>query len=354
MRFRRLVAVAAVILAAGAAATAAAQPMILMYSTPESNRKIIKPGAADALLVDGRLFVSGGTRGHLYAGEADKPYRVDHILAGDLIKQSTGERMADYLKSRVDGDACKFSWGQVDCRSGLVFVDEIDHRFAEKAPNLNAAAWRGRSSLSQKKRAFPVYRPTARTGQPGYELSRAIEILAATPYRGGGSYAERIHFFIAPGVVTSIGVGRGPYQNLGRDGRPHFRSHEGVRRALQLSGGLWIEMYHYDHGGRGRYPFNTYEWQVYPNRFALYVSGLGSTRVDSAMRDKIHFQITSGKPKLKGGAPAKCRTGSAMTCVFTLASSAKNAPILQNGIGQYRVEGDEAELRANLRRLYFP
>ncbi len=353
MRLRRLLAVTAAIFMATAAA-AAAQPMILMYGDADTNRKIVKPGAADALPIDGRLYVSGRTRGHLFAGEADKPYRFDHLLAGELARLPDGERMAALLKSRVDESACSFSWGRVDCRSGLVFVDEIDWRFAEKAPNLNTPAWRGRTSRSQPKRKFPTYHPTARAGQNGYELSRAMEILAQIPYRDGGTYAERVHFFIAPGVVSSIGVGRGPYHNLGRDKRPHFRSHEGVRRALQLSGGIWLEMYHFDRGGRGLYPFNTYEWQVYPHRFALYLSGRGSSKVDTSLRSKMHFLITSGKPKLKGGAPAQCRAGHAMTCTFKLASSAKNAPILRNGIGQYRMKGNEAQFRAHVKRLFFP
>lgn len=354
MRFRRLLALTAAVIA-GSAATAAAAPMVLMYGTADTNRKIIQPGTSGALPLDGRLYVSGRTRQHLFGGEADKPYRVDHVTATDLLKlSSSGERMAAYLRGRVDENACAFSWGRVDCRSGLVFIDEIDYRFAEKAPNLKTPAWAGRTSKSQPKKKFPTYHPTARSGQPGYELSRAMEILAATPYRGGGTYAERIHFFIAPGVVSSIGVGRGQYHNLGRDGRPHFRSHEGMRRALQLSGGIWLAMYHYEHGGRGLYPFNTYEWQVYPNRFALYLSGLGAKRIDPATRSKMRFLITSGKPKVKGGAPAKCRTGSDMTCTFTLASSAKNAPILANGIGQYKVVRSEAQFRANIKRLFFP
>ncbi len=353
MRLRRLLAMTATVFAA-TAVTAAAQPTIMMYGTPETNRKVVQPGASDALPVDGRLLVSGRTKGHLFAGEADKPYRVDHLLAGDLVKLPDGESMAALLKSRIDENACLFSWGRVDCRSGLVFVDEIDWRFAEKAPNLNTAAWRGRTSKGQPKRKFPTYHPTARAGQAGYELSRAMQILAETPYRSGGTYAERVHFFIAPGVVTSIGVGRGPYHNLGRDGRPHFRSHEGVRAALQLSGGIWLEMYHYDHGGRGKYPFNTYEWQVYPNRFALYLSGRGSSTIDTGLRAKMHFLVSSGKPKVKGGAPAQCRTGSAMTCTFKLASSGKNMPILMNGVGQYRIDADAAEFRANIKRLFFP
>lgn len=349
MRPGRLVTAAAAILAVAAASTAAARPTVFMYGSTESNRKIIAPDAPDALPVDGRLLVPGRTPGALFAGEADKPYRVDNVLAAELVKRRTGANMAAFLRDRIDGDACTFDWGRIDCRSGLVFVDEIDYRFAEKAPNLAAPMWQRRPG-----RKLPAYRPVGKAGQPGYELSRAMDILAATRHRDGGTYADRVHFFIAPGVVTSIGVGRGPDHNLGRDGRPHYRSHQGVRRALQRAGGVWLEMYHFDHGGRGMYAFTTREWQDYPHRFALYLSGRGQNRVNVALRSKIRFQITGHKPGIKGGAPAACQTGSAMTCVFTLASAPKNRPILANGIGQYKMEGHEEEFRTHVKRLYFP
>ncbi len=355
MRFSRVLTAAVATLALSAAAASAA-PMVVMYGTKETNHRIIKPGAPDALPVDGRLHVVEPNSGHLFAGDADKPYRLHHVMTKDLIKLRTRDAMAAHLKAQIDSPLCRFPSYTVACESGMVFVDEIDWRWAEKAPNLNTPAWRGRTSKSQPKRKFPNYVPKARNGHPGVELSRAMEILAATPHPAGGTYAERVHFFIAPGVVTSIGVGRGKYHNLGRDGRPHFRSHEGVRTALQLAGGVWLEMYHYDHSGRGRYPFNTYEWQTYPWRFSQYLTGIGTGTPDPAMTAKLRFIISNGKPKAKGGAPAVCRskTTGNMDCVFTLASTAKNLPILMNGIGQYRMEGDEAGFRAHVKRIFFP
>jgi len=355
LRLRRLLSAAVAALAVSAVSAAAA-PMVVMYGTADTNRKIIKPGAPDALPVDGRLFVVEPNAGHLFAGDADKPYRLHHVMTKDLLAKGNDAAMAAHLKAQIDSPVCQFTGYTVDCGSGMVFVDEIDWRWAEKAPNLNTPAWRGRTSRSQPKRKFPNYVPKAREGHPGVELSQAMETLAATPHPAGGSYADRVHFFIAPGVVTSIGVGRGKYHNLGRDGRPHFRSHEGMRRALQLAGGVWLEMYHYDHSGRGRYPFNTYEWQTYPWRFSQYLTGIGVGRPDQAMVQKLRFIISNGKPKAKGGAPAVCRskTSAAMDCVFTLANSVKNRQVLMNGIGQYRMEGDEARFRQHVKRLFFP
>jgi hypothetical protein len=356
MRAFRRIALALAALTVTAAASASAAPMIVLYAKPETNRAIIKPGSADALPIDGRLFVQEPNPGHLFADDADKPYRVARLGAENLIHAGTADAMARLLRSKIDEQGCVTApWGDSGCASHLVFVDEIDYRFAEKAPNLNTAAWRGRSSRNQPKRKFPNYVPAPRPGHAGYELSAAMEQLAAIPYPGGGTYAERVHFYIAPGVVSSIGVGKGRFHNLGRDKRPHFRSHEGLRVALQRSGGVWLEMYHFDQASKTRRPFNTGEWAAYPWRFALYMTAPGMTTADPAILAKLHFHMSSGMPKNKGGAPAECSNpATPQGCQFALASNAVNAPILANGVGEYRMEGDEAEWRSHVKRLFFP
>ena len=339
-----------------ATATASAAPMIVLYGTPDTNRKIVKPGAADALPIDGRVFVQEPNVGHLFAGDADRPYRVARMPAARLLAAGTTDAMARLLRSQIDGPGCITApWGDSGCMSHLVFVDEIDYRFAEKAPNLNTPAWRGRTSRNQPKRKFPNYVPRPLPGHAGKELSAAMEQLAAIPYPGGGTYADRVHLYIAPGVVSSIGVGKGRFHNLGRDRRPHFRSHEGLRVALQRAGGVWLEMYHFDQATRTRRPFNTGEWAAYPWRFALYMTGPGSTTADPAVLGKLHFHMSNGMPKNKGGAPAACSSPSTpQGCQFALASNAVNTPILANGVGAYRMEGNEAEWRSHVKRLYFP
>ena len=338
---------------ATATATASASPMIVMYGTAETNRKIIRPGAADALPLDGRLFVQEPNWSHLFGGEADRPFRLARVTEDELEAARTAPAMARLLRTGIDQANCYYAPAWFGCRSRLVFVDEIDYRFAEPAPNLNTPAWRGRTSRSQPKPVFPNYVPTPRPGQLGYELGQAMAILAATPYPGDGSYAARVHFYIAPGVVSSIGVGRGRFQNLGRDRRPHFRSYEGLRGALQHAGGAWLEMYHFNRASRTRGPFNTYEWSVYPWRFALYVTGPGAAAPARAALARLHFMMSHGAPKPKGGAPAICRRGARQACQFSLAESPKNQPILANGVGQYRMEGDETEWRSQVRRRFF-
>ena len=355
MRAFRRIALTLAALAITATATASAAPMIVLYATPETNRKIVKPGAADALPIDGRVFVQEPNVGHLFAGDADKPYRVARMPASRLLDAGNADAMARLLRSQIDAPGCITApWGDSGCMSHLVFVDEIDYRFAEGAPNLDTPAWRGRTSRAQKKRRFPNYVPKARPGQPGYELGKAMRILAAKPFAGGGTYADRVHFYIAPGVVSSIGIGRGRYHNLGRDRRPHYRSHEGLRGALQRAGGVWLEMYHFDTASRMRSPFNTREWSAYPLRFTLYMTAPGAAAADPELVSRVHFMMSKGAPTAMSGAPAACQDPSRpQTCQFALASLPQNATILSNGVGQYRMEGDEAEWRTHAKRLFF-
>ena len=342
-------------LVAATAGAAGAAPMIVLYGSPATNRQIVRPATTAALPLDGRIFVQEPNVGHLFAGDADRPFRLSALRGRQLISARTGDAMASLLRRRIDEGDCLFPpHGRAGCRSHLVFVDEIDYRFAEKAPNLNTPAWRGRTTRAGKPRKFPNYVPRPRAGQPGYELGRAMTILAGIPYPGGGTYADRVHFYVAPGVVTSIGVGRGPYHNLGRDRRPHFRSYEGLRAALQRGGGVWLEMYHFNRASRTRYPFNTYEWQVYPWRFTLWLTAPGAAAPDPGLTAKVRFLMTRGMPKNKGGAPAECANpATPQGCQFALASSSKNAGILANGVGHFKMEGNEAEWRAHLVRLYF-
>ncbi len=326
--------------------------MVVLYGSAPTNRAIIKPGTATALPIDGRLFVQEPNVGHLYLGDRDRPYRLSRVTGTEIVSAGSADAIAALLRSRVAANNCTFvRWGPAGCQSHLVFVDEIDARFAERAPNLNTSAWRGRTSRAQKKRRFPVYVPRPRAGQPGYELALAMQKLATEPF-GSGSYADRVHLYIAPGVVSSLGVGRGKYQNLGRDGRPHFRTYEGVRGALRRAGGVWLEMYHFS--GGAHIPFNTREWSVAPSKFTRYMTAPGAGSADPAMVAKVRFMMSRGAPPYRTGGPAVCRTTARpQTCQFALASLPQNAAILANGVGQYRMQGDEAEWRTIVRRLFF-
>ncbi len=334
------------------AATAA--PMIVLFGSPESHRAIIGPGRADRLPVDGRLFIQEPNPGHLFAGDADKPYRLNRVTEDELTAAKTAPRMAALLRRTIDRNDCFYHGGYGGCQSHLAFVDEIDVGFAERAPNLKTPAWRGRTSRSQPKRKFPNYVPRPRRGQLGFELGRAMQQLAAIPYPGGGAYADRVHFYISPALIGSIGSGGGKYYNLGRDRRPHFRTFEGVRPALQLAGGVWLEMYHYS-AATGRYPSSSAEWASHPDKFARYLTGPGAAVADTARQSRMHFLMTRGMPRSGASAPAQCANPTTpQGCQFALAATPRNAPILANGVGAYKMDGDEAEWRALVRRHFFP
>ena len=81
MRAFHRIALTLAALAVTATATASAAPMLVMYATDDTNRKIVKPGTAGALPIDGRIFVQEPNVGHLFAGDADKPYRLARLTA---------------------------------------------------------------------------------------------------------------------------------------------------------------------------------------------------------------------------------------------------------------------------------
>ena len=56
-------------------------------------------------------------------------------------------------------------------------------------------------------------------------------VLKRTPSPWGGSYASRIHIYLAPGTSTSIAAGRGPFRTRGRDGKNHFRNYAWAMQA---------------------------------------------------------------------------------------------------------------------------
>ena len=131
--------------------------------------------------------------------------------------------------------------------------------------------------------ALPAVDPSS----PGAKLSTAMDLLAARPYPGGGTYAERVHLYIAPAFSTSIAAGRGPHRHLGNDGKPHRATWRGVMPAVAKAGGVWLEMYHHD----GTLTSMTAkEWRTVPQGFASYAARFGG------QTDRVHLLI--------GGTPA--------------------------------------------------
>ena len=167
-----------------------------------------------------------------------------------------------------------------------------------------------------------------------------MRLLDATPHPDGGSYADRIHLYIAPAFVSSVGLGRGPHRNLGPDGKPHRAAWRGVMPALARAGGIWLEMYHYDQRAVGA--MSARLWREVPRGFSSYARRYG------ADAQRIHFMF-SGARRAPAGAPRGC--GDAMACQWALArSTPAGRAILANGAGAYRPGAMTASFRAEFNR----
>ena len=167
----------------------------------------------------------------------------------------------------------------------------------------------------------------------GSRFSQAMAMLSRpSPY--GGTYASRVHVFIAPAMSTAIAAGRGPNHNLGRDGKAHFATWRGVMPGLARAGGLWIEMYHGTAGSPRTRSMTAREWRtVVPALLSLTSRAGGSAR-------QLHFVFT-GNARGPAGAGRAC--GAPMACSWRLASSsAANRRVLANGPGAYRLGGQAA------------
>jgi len=132
------------------------------------------------------------------------------------------------------------------------------------------------------------------SGAPGDRLELAMKLLARMRSPWGGSYASRIHFYLAPGVSTAIAAGRGPAHNRGDDGKVKWPDYSDVIGALGQAGGVWLEMYHYPTRGSARTPFTSTEWRTVPTAVAAFMaerlSAKGLRGTDPLQ--SLHFVMT--------------------------------------------------------------
>jgi len=290
----------------------------------------------------------GGLRQHpgpggVFAGEADRQFSLGKVEDTALLGL-TADEMAAAIRAEIDASP-----------SGVVGLDEIGNKWRDPRAKkrFKWVSVRGKrikvashNDVVATRHGYRIIRraqvpPVPADGHPGVRLSEAMGILAGTGHPAGGSYAERVHVYIAPAMVTSIGVGRGEHFTLDRAGsksvRPGWR---GVTPALARAGGVWLEMYH---GHRGAVTAKV--WRNAPARFARYLRRHGGAGLS-----QLHFLVT-GVPKAPAGAPAGC--GSPMSCQFALARSTRaGAVVLANGPGAYRVGGQAGEWLAEYNRAF--
>ncbi|MCB0881885.1 MAG: hypothetical protein KDC33_06670 [Thermoleophilia bacterium] len=298
-------ALAGAVAACACAAPAPAQGRLsLIYDTDAVVRYLAAPDAGPGLSpTRGALRQAPGPGGMFTQGHPG-PTLVAKVGGRELAGMSA-RRMAATLRARI-------RHGTDGAASHLVAVDEVDAAYADARP--------------------PVVRrgarlPRVRAAWAGSRFTRAMRLLdRPSPY--GGTWASRVHVYLAPGVHSSIAAGRGPLRNLGRDGKPHLRSWRAVMPGLALAGGVHLQMYHARGGVRTA--FTAAEWRRVPGAVTglLRRAGGGSSR--------LHFVFSST------GTPAGAtRCGDAQACMWGLAESTPaGRAVLANGPGLYRIDAD--------------
>ena len=191
----------------------------------------------------------------------DNSQRMTKLNGASLAKM-TSSQMFDALWKGVNR-SCVTPAGINTCPAHLVAVDEIGAAF-------------GRVEGDQG------------VNVPGYRLKSAMETLAQIQSPWGGSYASRIHFYLAPGVSTAIAAGKGPAHNLGADGKVHWPDYSSVIDAFTTAGGVWLEMYHYPTRGSARTPFTSTEWRTVPTAVAAFMAERG---IEYPLQS-LHFVMT--------------------------------------------------------------
>ena len=208
--------------------------------------------------------------------------------------------------------------------SHMVAIDEIDAVYADARPRMVA---RGAAL------------PRVRASWAGARFSRAMRLLdRPSPY--GGTWASRVHVYLAPGVHSSMAAGRGPLRNLGRDGKPHLRSWRAVMPGLALAGGVHLQMYHAHTGARTA--FTAGEWRRVPGAVVGLLRRAGG---DPA---RVHFIFSS--TAVPAGASGCV---DAQGCAWALAESTPaGRAVLANGPGVYRIDADAARWLQEFNRRF--
>lgn len=349
-RVRLAVPLVLTVLAAAASPAAASARMSILYDDQSAVRTLTDPSGPGAPLgADrGAFRQDPGPGGIFDARGRDDAHRVAKLSASEIMGLSP-EAMADRIQDEIDDP-------ENPNTSGLVAIDEIGNRFNDGRVRItySVKTVRGkRIRLASTRRLVitkngyriarrPAPLPVVSPASPGARLSVAMRILSGRPHPAGGTYAERVHVYIAPAFSTSIGIGRGAHHHLGDDGLPHRATWRGVMPALARAGGVWIEMYHSFKAGAVT-PMSAREWKVVPRVFNGYAARFGT---DPA---RLHLVLTEA-----GGIPAGARgCREPMQCQWQLASATPaGAAMLANGPGAYRLGSQAGAWRAEFNRVF--
>ena len=250
------------------------------------------------------------------AALASNDQRMTKVSGRALFRTGSSFGMFEILRRAVERE-CVTPAGVNTCGAHRVGVDEIGTEWGD----LPGAKQRTGASRSQ-------------------DLRVALVNLAEMPHRDGGTYADRIDLYIAPGVSTAIEKGMGPDRTLGRDRKPHFRNYSTLARALPLAGGIWLEMYHYPTRGKPRESFTVAEWGQVPMDVASFIR---SKAPGSKPSERMHFVMTQTKKNPCGRIKISDPTvggAESMDCQWMLAKVNNfNRKVLANGPAAYKVSG---------------
>ena len=273
----------------------------MLYDVDAAVREVVSPS-------DGAAGLTGGlgarrqepSTSGLFATD-DAQWMVGKVKLAAIIHLPT-DQMVDIIRRAIDASP-----------SHTIGIDEVTTTAADPpAPNVKGA------------RA-----PAGDPQSPGGQFAAALAALD-TPSPYGGTWASRINVYLAPAMTSALAAGRGPDRNLGRDGRPHFRTYRTVLSGLSHVGAVWIEMYH-GLGATITSPFTVAEWRTAPAAVAAEFRRAGGDVT------RLHMLVTGSDGFPAGGPlPAGCVTPH--SCAWALAEATPaGRQILANGVGGYRL-----------------
>lgn len=277
--------------------------------------------------------------------------RITKVKAAELALEPSAQAMAATLRAAVD-KTCTTPAGFNTCGAHMASIDELTQTYSQSPSST---------------------RPNS--NNPGVRLANAMRMLQKTPSPWGGSYASRIHIYIAPGVSTSIAAGRGTFRTRGRDGKNHFRNYGWAVQALSRAGDAWLEMYHFRNTPT-KTAFTPLEWRNVPTAVATFMRERSPT---TNPLNKLHFMVaevapTDGCARLRPGpetpVTVTARTsitvlptpeaievipdsGSPMSCIWQrMQTGPVNQRITANGVGTHRVADTAGEFGQLWRQFY--
>lgn len=275
--------------------------MAMLYDLDSAVREVVHPsdGAAGLTGAQGARRQEPSTSGLF--GTDDEQWMYGKVKLAEIIDMSSDE-MVTVIREAIE-----------DSPSHIIGIDEVTTSAADPvAPNVKG----GRV-------------PPTDPGMPGAQFAAALAALD-TPSPYGGTWASRIHVYLAPAMTSAIAAGKGPDRNLGRDGRPHFRTYRTVLGGLSHVAGVWIEMYH----GLGvtiTSPFTVAEWKTAPAAVAAEFTRAGGDMT------RLHMLIT-GSDRYPTGGPLPSGCVTPQRCAWVMAESTPaGRQILANGVGGYRL-----------------